>query len=501
MCCDVSVGPRCAGSIRISASRWAILVLTLGLTTSAALADAQYPLIYPGASLTPVLSTGNYYEGPSWDPVTEKLYFTQMTGGDYIVRLTPPNSFYNWQSGTNGANGTYLSNDGRLLVCQGSTKRIVSLGIGPGGPTDTQVLAQNSSWLAPNDLCQAPNGNIYFTTPDWNGVAGRVYLLTPTGAVTTIITELKFPNGVITSLDGQTLYVSDSEYRYWKSYPILANGTVGSGSVFFNPTTGNTTKPDGMSIDELGNLYFCGRGGVWIVSPTGATLDFIPISQFASNVTFGGSDGRTLYITCQDKLYSLAMEVRGSQWQGQAETNARPVVDAGADQAIYFMNGQATASVSAAVSDDGNPAPPGQVSVSWSQLSGPATVGIDQPTAAQTTLHFTMIGLYELRLTATDGQRYAYDEIAVRVRNAGDFNGDFDVTHTDYEMFAPCMTGPGVPYDPADLPAGCTMTADAFGHLPADIDADGDVDMSDFGKLQRCYNDPNAAPDPACADD
>ena len=65
--------------------------------------------------------------------------------------------------------------------------------------------------------------------------------------------------------------------------------------------------------DEQGNLYLTGRGGVWVVSPAGEALGLIAIPEFCSNVTFGGDNGRTLYMTCSKKVYSLRMRVRGGQ--------------------------------------------------------------------------------------------------------------------------------------------------------------------------------------------
>jgi len=68
-----------------------------------------------------------------------------------------------------------------------------------------------------------------------------------------------------------------------------------------------------MTIDKMNNLYFAGLGGVWIVSPAGKQLGFIAVPEFCSNLTFGGADGRTLYITCLKKVYSLVMSVQGSR--------------------------------------------------------------------------------------------------------------------------------------------------------------------------------------------
>lgn len=107
--------------------------------------------------------------------------------------------------------------------------------------------------------------------------------------------------------------------------PPPTPGTVADGArlveayvaekVFFDPSNEDRREPDGMSIDEQGNVYLSGRGGVWVVGPDGKALGLIPIVEFCANVTFGGDDGKTLYMTCQDKLYSLQMKVRGGQFK------------------------------------------------------------------------------------------------------------------------------------------------------------------------------------------
>lgn len=66
-----------------------------------------------------------------------------------------------------------------------------------------------------------------------------------------------------------------------------------------------------MTIDEKGNPYFAGRGGVWAVSPAGEALGLIPIAEFCTNATFGDPADKTLFITCSGKLYSLEMTVKG----------------------------------------------------------------------------------------------------------------------------------------------------------------------------------------------
>ncbi|NLX14073.1 MAG: hypothetical protein GXY44_10525 [Phycisphaerales bacterium] len=101
-----------------------------------------------------------------------------------------------------------------------------------------------------------------------------------------------------------------------------------------------------------------------------------------------------------------------------------------------------------------------------------------------------------------DGQRYEISEEFWVVLNRpvpGDFNADGHIDSDDLDVFKACKTGPAIPYDPTNLPPGCTLTPDNEGIIPADLDRDGDVDQDDFAMFQRCYSGPQANPDPRCA--
>ncbi len=82
----------------------------------------------------------------------------------------------------------------------------------------------------------------------------------------------------------------------------------------------------------------------------------------------------------------------------------------------------------------------------------------------------------------------------------GDFNFDRHVDLIDFEILLACVSGPNVAYDIANLPAGCTLTADVEAVIAADFDRDGDVDADDFGIWQLCYSGPEAFGDPSCAE-
>jgi gluconolactonase len=281
-------------------------------------------LIEPGATLQEVYSdTSTSFEGPMWDPGSGKLFFSKRTSPYQTLRLDSPGNVTIWLNNSPETNGMFLSLEGRMLACDENPRQVSSHRIDEGGPGDTQVLADTSDGFTkkPNDLCQLTNGNIYFTTPDWNwGVTPAqqgTWLLEPDGTVTQVNNTINQPNGIIASLDETKLYVAEAStntaYQRWWVFNINTDGTLSGGSVFFDPASPPSTSnvPDGMTIDELGNLYFSGLGGVWIVSPQGQQLDFIDTPEAIYNVAFGGPNGRTLYMTCEDKVYSLAMNVRG----------------------------------------------------------------------------------------------------------------------------------------------------------------------------------------------
>jgi gluconolactonase len=194
--------------------------------------------------------------------------------------------------------------------------------LGGDEPADTHVLAADPAWNQPNDICETPSGLIFTTDPDFKTrTKSTVLRVNGDGSVTPVIDDMAIPNGIVSGLDGRTLYVSDSHAKHWRTYPIRPDGSIGPGRVFFDPQTPDRADPDGMTIDARGNLYFSGRGGMWVVRPDGSLLEFVAVPEFVSNLAFGGADGRTLFLTCKGKVYSLAMRVRGGATAGLWEIN------------------------------------------------------------------------------------------------------------------------------------------------------------------------------------
>lgn len=286
------------------------------------------PTVVPGAVPELIYSDDLFFEGPSWDPQTERFYFV-ASGQDRhrLLCMEETGEVSIYLEDPERINGTFLGRDGDLLCAQVYGHRILSCSLTRDGVPEVKELAHNPAWNQPNDLCQSPRGDIYFTDPDFHSRSSSAVYMLPAdgGPVRTIITDMPLPNGLITSNDGRQLYVADSHKKHWKVYPIhvQTDRAVGIGKVFFEPKTISTSDPDGMTIDEHGNLYFTGRGGIWVVSPQGRELGFVAFEEFCSNVTFGGKDGTTLFVTCKGAVYRLAMAVRGGQFTWGMSTGTR----------------------------------------------------------------------------------------------------------------------------------------------------------------------------------
>lgn len=98
-----------------------------------------------------------------------------------------------------------------------------------------------------------------------------------------------------------------------------------------------------------------------------------------------------------------------------ASDNGRPVVSAGPDLVLYWPG---TYLLDGAAWDDGLPVPPGALSVSWTQVSGPASATFGLANSLSTTATFPRQGTYLLRLTATDGHSSASDDVLVGIRGS-----------------------------------------------------------------------------------
>ena len=295
--------------------------------------DPRFDALVPADARIEKLADGFVFtEGPVWDRAESRLLFSDVRG----------NGVYQWteSAGTSpfiepvfegdrtglrsvSSNGLTLDADGRLVMCEHGNRRISR--VEADGTRTTLVDSYDGNRLnSPNDAAYASDGRLYFTDPgsalegrdasplrelDFNGI----YRLSPDGELELLYRDQSRPNGIALSPDESILYVanSDPEQKVWMAYDLGEDG-VSNPRVFFdvNDETAEGAA-DGLKVDEAGNLFATGPGGVWVIAPDGTHLGSIMPDEVPANVAWG-DDGRTLYMTARTGLYRIRLTTGGA---------------------------------------------------------------------------------------------------------------------------------------------------------------------------------------------
>ena len=180
------------------------------------------------------------------------------------------------------------------------------------------------------------------------------------------------------------------------------------GTAALSATVSDDGKPAPPGVVTLAWTRVSGPGTVAFSAPAAA----------ATTATFSTSGIYVLRLTASDSALSTTDDVTVTV--NPAAANVAPTVNAGVDRTITLPG---TAALSATVSDDGKPAPPGVMTLAWTRVSGPGTVAFSAPAAAATTATFSTSGIYVLRLTASDSALSTTDDVTVTVNPAGGGTG------------------------------------------------------------------------------
>lgn len=316
--------PQPAASTRPPALRIACLLAIL----VAGFANAQ-PEAQPDAQPDPpepvhpdlveVASGFRFTEGVAWSP-DGRLLFSDMRG-DVKPRSSRIHA-YDPQTGqttvlfdldtSGGSNGLYVDPLGRLHIAENSVGRRVTRIEPDGAVTVLADQHDGQPLLGPNDLVVDAHGGVYFSTPRFRNNVPRegVYYATADGVVTRVAQGVQTPNGVMLSPDGRSLYVADDEATepVLYAYDVLAPGRLGDRRVFANLPGPDTPRqrfgPDGMTVDPAGNLYVA-YDDILVYNPDGQLVERIGVPGQPTNVTFGGPDGASLYISAGGSIYRL----------------------------------------------------------------------------------------------------------------------------------------------------------------------------------------------------
>jgi len=285
------------------------------------LAPELKAIVPEDARIEKVADGFKFTEGPVW--LREGTLAFSDIPNDVVLQWDPKTGkVSDYRRPSAGTNGNTLDREGRLVCCE-HTGRRVSRRERDGSYTTLADRYQGKRLNSPNDVIYRSDGTLYFTDPPYGLPKGDedpgkeltlngVYRLKG-DRLLAVATDLNRPNGLAFSPDERTLYVanSDLERKIWMAYPVHPDGTLGKGRVFFDVTVQKEPGlPDGMKVDQRGNLYCTSPGGVWIFSPAGKHLGTIKPAEVPANCHWG-DDGKTLYMTAQTGLYRIRLNVAG----------------------------------------------------------------------------------------------------------------------------------------------------------------------------------------------
>lgn len=278
--------------------------------------SSQKNLIKDGQKPQLISNEFEFTEGPASD-AEGNVYFTDQPNNRIHKWSVEDGAVSVFMENSGRANGLYFDDAGNLLAAADKNSEIWK--INPEQEVEVLVDSYQGNRLnGPNDLWIGPDGGLYFTDPYyqrdyWERTEKeieeeRVYYVNPQGEINIVVDDLVQPNGIIGTPDGKTLYIADIGANKTYSYKINPDGSLSDKKLF------TELGSDGMTIDNKGNIYLTGKG-VTVFDKSGNKIQHIPIDKdWTANVTFGGKDQQTLFITAQQALYSLEMNVKGVRW-------------------------------------------------------------------------------------------------------------------------------------------------------------------------------------------
>jgi len=285
------------------------IVLIIGCKS----ANSQ-PIIAENAKLVEVYNQCIFTEGPAADK-KGNVYFTDQPNNQ-ILKWSTDGEVSVFMDSCGRSNGLYFDKNGNLFACADEENQLWKI----DPEKQVTILASNfegKRFNGPNDLWIDPKGGIYFTDPYykrdyWKNPVQELhkqnlYYMTPDyKSIVVVDSNFVKPNGIVGTPNGKLLYVADIGDSKTYSFSINSDGALSNKKLFV------TLGSDGMTLDEDGNLYLTGKG-VTVFNNQGIQIEQIPVNQnWTANVTFGGKQRKTLFITAMNSVYTLEMNVKGA---------------------------------------------------------------------------------------------------------------------------------------------------------------------------------------------
>jgi gluconolactonase len=277
------------------------------------------------------LGTGfTFTEGPIWNP-DGFLLFSDMPG-DVRRRWDPDSGVSEVANPSNKGNGMTIDHDGRLIVCEHVTSSVVRMDPdGRGGGREVLATHYEGRELnSPNDVVVKSDGAIYFTDPTYGRMPGfgiereqdldfqGVYRIAPGGGdPQLLIDDFDQPNGLCFSTDESLLYINDTTRAHIRVFDVADDGTIANGRVLADGIGSGSLEigdlVDGMKLDERGNVWVTGPGGVCVFDAEGEHIGTVEVPESVGNVNWGGPDWDQLFIPATTSVYRIQCKVSGNR--------------------------------------------------------------------------------------------------------------------------------------------------------------------------------------------
>ena len=272
-------------------------------------------VVAPGAEVEKLAGGFAFTEGPTCD-AEGNLFFTDQPN-DRILKWCVEGKLVTFLEPAGRANGMCFDPGGNLIACADEKTALWSIAAG-GKVTVILDKYEGKPLNGPNDVWVRPDGALYFTDPFYERSwwthhtmpqdGQHVYFLSADRQhLVRVIHDLEKPNGIIGTPDGKRLYVADIGAGKTYGYEMAADGALTHKTLVVEHGS------DGMTLDNEGNHYLTGDG-VLVFDKAGRQIDHIhvPNESWTANVSFGGKDRHTLFITASTSLYAIRMRVKGA---------------------------------------------------------------------------------------------------------------------------------------------------------------------------------------------
>jgi gluconolactonase len=287
-----------------------VFVLLMVALDSGAQSSTEF---YVARDLTAENLFSTNIEGPNVDK-NGNLFVVNFQKDGTIGQVSPDGSVELYVTLPYGsiANAIMFNSEGDMLLADFKGHNILKV----NSRTKAVSIYCHSGFDQPNDITINKKGELFASDPNWKEGTGRIWRIGTDKKAVKLVEGMGTTNGIELSPDEKILYVNESVQRKVWAFDVDEKSNISNKRLFHEfPDFGM----DGMKCDAKGNLYVTryDKGTIAILSPAGELIREVQMKgKKTSNIIFGGPDGKTCYVTLQDRkgVETFRSEIPGKKW-------------------------------------------------------------------------------------------------------------------------------------------------------------------------------------------